>query len=372
MFLGIIISIIAISFLIILHELGHYLVAKKFNVKVEEFGLGLPPRLYGKKIGETIWSLNWIPFGGFVRMYGENSEVNDKKNPKDINRAFNKKPVWQRMLITVAGCLAFWLVAFFIFIFIFSIGTIIPINDDQRVDGAQVIIPLIEKNSLAYKVNIQPGDVVKKVAIIINEEETTKIQINKIKNLQNIIRDNPGQEIILYIKRGEEIKLKNIKLQEENPVIGVRLERVAFQSFPIGQSIKKSITATYNTTVFIAQGSFEAIRNLITRDDTVEIVGPIIMIKIMGGRLETGITPFLRILALITINLAILNLLPIPGLDGGRLVFLAYEGVKRKPFPQKIETYLTAFFLISLLGLMLVVTIGEIRDIVIYLKSLLN
>ncbi len=358
MFFEIIISLFAISFLIILHELGHYLVAKKFNVKVEEFGLGFPPRLYGKKIGETIWSLNWIPFGGFVRMYDEHADIENKKKLEKKDRSFSKKPIWQRMLIVIAGCLVFWLLAFLMFIFTFSQGTIVAIDDDQYAPDAVIRITQVEEKSPAYIAEIRPGDIIQ--SIIVNNKE---IQINKIKDLQNIIRDNPGQEIILYIKRGEEIKSKNTKLQKENPVIGVDLQRVAFQSFPIYEAIPMAAKRTIKITLLIGESLPKIpgeVVNLIKGEEA-GITGPVGIVDFMGERIELGIVHFINFLALISINLAIINLLPIPGLDGGKLVFLAYEWIRAKPFPQKIEIYITAFFLILLLGLILIVTVADIR-----------
>jgi len=354
----IIISLIAISIIIILHELGHYLTAKKFDVKVEEFGLGLPPRLYGKKIGETIWSLNWIPFGGFVRMYGEENKKGIGKNSKDSHRAFSAKPIWQRMLITVAGCLAFWLVAFLLFVFIFTTETNILINDYRSEPNAIVQVTRVIESSLTEKPKIKVGDRIKKVYI--NGES---IEINKKSDLQNILQENLGGEIVMKIERnGKELK-KNIILKDNNYKIGIGLERIVEGPFSLFEAIPKSIRATGEDTILIARGMFRAIGNLIIGEDPGEVAGPVKIVGIMGDRLELGITHFLSLLALLTINLAILNLLPIPGLDGGRLIFLAYEGIRGKPFPQKIEAYLTVFFLLSLMGLMLIVTISEIRAI---------
>ena len=354
----IIISLIAISVIIILHELGHYLTAKKFDVKVEEFGLGLPPRLYGKKIGETIWSLNWIPFGGFVRMYGEEADAKTSKKEKDSHRSFGAKPIWQRMLITIAGCLMFWIVAFVIFVFVFTVGTYVVIDDYKDDPNAIVQITEIKEDSPAQLTELQAGDLIKEVCV-----KKECIQINQIRGIQTIFRENAGEEVIIKIRRGDKELSKKIVLDEDVPKIGIGLIRIGEQSFPFLEAVPMAGERTVNVTILIAEGLYGAVSNLMVGEDPGELAGPVRIVGIMGDRLELGITHFLSLLALLTINLAILNLLPIPGLDGGRLVFLAYEGIVKKPFPQKIEGYLTIFFLLSLMGLMLIVTISEIHAI---------
>ncbi len=366
----IIISILTISFLIILHELGHYLTAKKFGVKVEEFGLGLPPRLYGKKIGETIWSLNWIPIGGFVRMQEGVVDPIDQEQKEGErvykNRSFNAKPVWQRMLIVVAGCLFFWLIAILIFVSIFIVGTSVAIDDYEIEPNAIVQITKVVEGSPAELARIKIGDIIQKIRI--DNNEYNEIKVNKKSDVINFIQENPGQNVAIYIKRNNELLTKNIILdnneRSETPKIGVALIRIVpDKNFPISEAIPKSIERTYRFTILIGQGLFGAIGNLITGREVEDVAGPVGIVRMMGQRLGLGITYFLFFVAIIAINLAIINLLPIPGLDGGKIIFLIYEGIRKKPFPQKIESYATGFFLILLLSLMLIVTIGEIRTI---------
>lgn len=349
--LEIIISLIAISSLIILHELGHYLVAKRYNVKVEEFGMGLPPRLYGKKIGETIWSLNWIPFGGFVRMHGEEPGKFLEKN-----RSFNAKPIYQRMLIVAAGCLIFWLLAFLIFFSIFSIGTIVDIDDDQYAPDAVIQIIQVEKNFPAYKAGIKPGDIIKSITV---DDEI--IQINKKFDLRYSLKKYE-RIVEIEIQRVGITYIKEVERDYKESKIGIGFARIIQRDFPIYEAIPMAAERTVKITYLIGESLPKipgAIGDLIKGRDPA-IAGPVRIVEIMGERLELNISSFFNFLALISINLAIINLLPIPGLDGGKLVFLAYEGIRKKPFPQKIETYLAAFFLIMLLGLMFIITIREI------------
>ncbi len=360
MLLGILISILAIGLLIVLHELGHYLVAKKFDVKINEFGIGIPPRIYGKKIGETIWSLNWLPIGGFVRMEGEDNigKTSGEKKDNEKNRSFNSKPVWQRMLIVLAGCFVFWIISFFLFFFIFSIDNSPPISDSQMIDNAKIIVTSIQEDSLADVAGIKRGDIIQKIKV-----DESYFLVDKISEFQNFIKNNSGQEIFLQIKREEnELNTKKIKLQKENPILGVGLQRVASQSFSIFESITKAATKTYGVTVAIVQELLKLIGIISAEEKApIQVVGPVGIIGIMENKLDLGIFYFLNFLALISIHLAILNLLPIPGLDGGRFVFLSYEAIFKRPFPQKVEIYLTGFFLLLLLFLIFIITIADIR-----------
>lgn len=259
----ILIIIITFSILIILHELGHFLMARKFGVRVEEFGLGLPPRLLGKKIGETLFSLNAIPFGGFVRMFGEEENIQDPQS-------FTGKPIWQRALIVVAGVAIFWIIA-----------------------------ALLLSVVLGFETSI----------IILNQEITA-----------NFWYEIPLKGILATITITEVI----VQMLGEIMVLAIR-----GQPMPVG----------------------------------VEVMGPVGIFDFLGDRLEMGIIYFLYFIAIIVIHLAIFNLLPIPALDGGKLLFLGIEAIRGKPISQKTEQGLTAFFFFLLIGLMIFVTIQDVTRI---------
>ena len=154
------IAFLSLIILMIIHEFGHFIIAKKFGVRVDEFGIGYPPRIYGKKIGETIYSINWLPLGAFVRIYGEEGGLDDY-------RSFSNLKIWKRVLIVVGGVAAFWLAAIVIFSIVFAMGTNLPVGDQdvQGLTNAQVIIVSVSPNSPASQVGLKGGDAIKDIKI---------------------------------------------------------------------------------------------------------------------------------------------------------------------------------------------------------------
>jgi len=375
--LEIIIIILTFSILIIIHEMGHFLVAKKFGVKVEEFGLGLPPRLWGKKIGETLFSLNAIPFGGFVKMYGLEENI---KNPQ----SFTGKPIWQRMLIVIAGCVAFWIVAIVLLSIIFGMGAPVAINDDEKnynLTNIRVKIMTIAPESPAEKAGLEMGDTIRKFSInqvIANGEKESKnyltsnyqFPINKVREVQELTEKYKGKEIILTIERGREIfdisLISRVEPPEGEGALGVALTRTAIKKYSWYEAPIRGVETTIFMTGSIIQGWGQMIGLAIAGEPMppgAKVMGPIGIFDFMGDRLQSGIVYYLHFIVIISIFLAIFNLLPIPALDGGKLVFLAIEAVRGKPISQRIEQNLTAIFFFLLIGLMIFVTIQDIGRI---------
>lgn len=359
----ILIIILTFSILIIIHELGHFLVAKKFGVRVEEFGLGLPPRLFGKKIGETIFSLNAIPFGGFVRMYGEEENI---KNPQ----SFTGKPIWQRVLIVIAGCVAFWIVAAILLSIIFGIGAPIAISDEEKnnnLTNIKVQIMAVAPGSPAENAGLEMEDTIASLKL---KTENEKLKITKVKEVQEFIEMNKGQEVVLTIQRGQEIfnisLIPRIDPPENEGAIGIALVRTATKAYPWYEAPIQGILATGSITVRIIQAFGQTISSIVQREplpEGVQVMGPVGIFDFMGDRLQVGIIYFLKLIAIIAIHLAIINLLPIPALDGGKLVFLGIEAVRGKPISQKIEQNITAIFFFLLISLIVFVTIQDIARI---------
>ncbi|MBZ1348323.1 MAG: site-2 protease family protein [Candidatus Nealsonbacteria bacterium] len=360
--LEIIIIVITFSLLIISHELGHFLMAKKFGVKVEEFGLGLPPRVFGRKIGETIFSLNAIPFGGFIKMYGEEENIKNQ-------RSFTSKPVWQRALIIVAGCVAFWIIAAILFSIVFGIGIRTWVTDaeynDRLINPQVQILPAapdfltIAPGSPAQAAGLKPGDIIKSLRF-----QDLEIKVDKVGQVQDFTRAHQGQEIILTIQRGEEFfdvsLIPRISPPEGEGAMGVALVRTAEKSFPWWQASIKGAETTINLTYTIIVIAGQVLRDLVQGQalaPEVQLAGPVGIFSLIGDKVQLGIVYFLKFIAIIAIHLAIINLLPIPALDGGKLIFLGIEGVRGKPIPQKIEQGITAVSFFLLIGLMLYITI---------------
>ncbi len=363
MFFNIFIVIASLVILLVFHELGHFIFAKKFGVKVEEFGIGIPPRIIGKKIGETIYSLNLLPLGAFVKIEGEESE-------SDSPRSFSQKPAWQRALILFGGILAFWIVAFFIFFFVFLMGVPTGVSDEMSLEDMErmkeppsIILMNIGSDSPAEIVGLQPGDKIISLRKNDYEEKPTKI-----KEVQEFIESYKGKEIILEVKRGSEIKSFSINPRisppENEGPIGVVLSRVAILSYSWHESVIKSAKACVSTTYEIIRGLSNAVILLFKGETTgVEVVGPIGIGQMVFQHFNLGINYFLQFIALITLYLALFNLLPIPAVDGGRLLFLGIEKIKGSPINRNIERRVNGFFFILLIILMLLVTTRDIINL---------
>jgi len=193
MVLTIFIVFISLIGLVILHEFGHFLTAKKFGVKIEEFGIFLPPRLIGKKIGETIYSLNLLPFGAFVKLFGEEEEIKDP-------RSFSGKSIWQRALIILGGVVTFWIISAILLSIVFGIGTFQAISDDEQATNPRVQIIAVAPNSPAEKAGIKIGDTIQNLKV-----EKEKLEVSKVREVQEFTEQNKGKEVILTIERGKEI-----------------------------------------------------------------------------------------------------------------------------------------------------------------------
>lgn len=356
------IFIVAISLigLLIIHELGHFVFAKKFGVKVEEFGIGLPPRIVGKKIGETIYSLNLLPLGAFVKIKGEEGESEDP-------RSFSKKPIWQRAIIILGGIFSFWVVAFVIFSVVFSTGvpTAIPdeLNEDlskKIVQTPSVLLIGVNENSPADIAGLEVGD-----RIIYLKNNAEKIEPTKISEVQAFISFYQGEEIILGIQRGSQlldiVLVPRISPPEGEGALGVALVRAGILAYPWYEAPLRAIETCVVTTYDIALGLGQALLRVVQgRPVGVELVGPIGIGKMVSQHFTLGINYFLQFIAVIALYLALFNLLPIPAVDGGRFVFLIIEKIKGSPINRKIEQNINGVVFAFLIILMILVTIKDI------------
>lgn len=350
------ISIISLVVLVALHELGHFLIAKFFNVRVDEFGIGIPPRLFAKKIGETIYSLNLLPIGAFVKIFGEDKREIDE-------RSFSEKTIFQRSMIILGGVIAFWVVAFIILTIVMMIGLPTQIDDERISPNAEIVITEIMEESPALEAELMMGDVITGIKF---EEENLNI-VNKISEVQEFLSNNKNKELIVSIKRGEEEYKKNITPNEEG-MIGVALIRTEIAKLPFYKAPFYGLRVTINLTIETITSLFKTLKSIIIRESlpqNVKIIGPVgIVSEITTSALREGIVHYLWIIATISISLAVINLLPIPALDGGRFILLLIEKIKGKPLDEKIEQNLISISFILLLLLFLVITLKDIHRII--------
>lgn len=355
MFLAIIIAFISLIGLLVLHEFGHFILAKKFGVRVDEFGIGYPPRIFGKKIGETIYSLNLLPFGAFVKLPGEIGKTDDP-------HSFSRQSIPKRALVILGGVLSFWIMAIILFSIVFNLGAPVAIGDDvnSNLVNPRVQIATVVANSPAAKAGIKPGDTIKQLTI--NNQQLT---IDKVKEIQEFANVHLGEEITLTVERGKEVFDVKLVPRVSPPTgegpMGVALVRTSLKSYSWYQAPWQGILATFNLTGAVVQGYGQAIKNLIAGKPTgVELTGPVGVFHLFTQASQLGVSYFLQFVGMIAIYIAIFNVLPIPAVDGGKLLFLGIEAIRRKPISEKVEQNVTTVFFALLIMMMIWVTIKDI------------
>ncbi|NQV00970.1 MAG: RIP metalloprotease RseP [Parcubacteria group bacterium] len=361
MFLTIVIFIIILGLLILVHEIGHFAMAKRAGVKIEEFGIGFPPRIFSIKKGETTYSLNLFPIGGFVKIYGENGPESKDKESKN-NRAFYNQPIKKRAMILVAGVTMNFLLA----CLLLGIGhwtglpSIIDDNEMANLEETKVQIVQVASNSPADQVGINIGDEIKQLTI--NNKQFT---INTVSQVQEFVNTYKGEEAVVVIQRGDEVLEKTLVLRNNHPEdegpLGIALARTAIVSYPWYRALIKGIVSTVNLTwaITIALGGL-LWQLILTGKLAIEIAGPVGIFDFTAQATQLGFIYLLQLTALLSINLAIINILPFPALDGGRLIFLAIEKIKGSPVSQKIEGFAHTFGFFILILLMVAVTWRDI------------
>lgn len=339
------IALASLLFLVILHELGHFFVAKKFNVKVEEFGIGIPPRIFGKKIGETIWSINLLPFGAFVRLLGEEKSVD---NP----RSFSVRSPGQRALIVAGGVIAFWIIAVALFSLHAALATPVKIVE-------------VDQNSPAMVAGIQVNDVILEL-----KSGTEKYIVTGIIGLQSFVGKYRGKEITLLIKRGE--KKMNLSLvPRANPpegegLMGVALDRANFRTYSWWEAPLRGIQETGRITYAVISGILKAVFDILTGQGVppgAEVMGPVGITVFLSKIVSFGLSDYIWFMGALAIFLAVFNALPIPAVDGGKLMFLAIEAIRKKPLPETLEQKITGSVFIILIILLIILTLKDISRI---------
>ncbi|MEE4265558.1 MAG: RIP metalloprotease RseP [Desulfobacteraceae bacterium] len=344
--------IIVLGVLIFFHEFGHFLVARLFGVGVEKFSLGFGPRLIGKKVGITDYRISAIPLGGYVKMVGEEPDADI--NPEDIPLSFTHKHVAKRMLIVAAGPVFNILLAVIIFFGIFLIsGTFI----------LKPSVGSVKQGSPAFAAGLEKGDLI----TAINESA-----INSWDEMAEIINSSKGQKIKLTVRRGEssqnfslvpeQVTTKNIFGEDvQRYIIGITAAGETYsKEMNLFQAFSESLIQTYRVTELMVVIIVKLISGDISTDT---LGGPIMIAQMAGDSAKAGIGNLISFIALISVNLAIINLLPIPILDGGHLLFFSIEAVKGRPVSTKIREIAQQVGLFFLILLMILVFYNDISRI---------
>jgi len=337
--------LIVIAVLILAHELGHFITAKASGVKVDEFGLGFPPRLLSVRRGETRYSLNAIPLGGFVKMAGE-------EDPK-VPRSLASKGISTRLLVLSAGSLMNLLLP----LLLFSIAFMIPHN---LVIG-QVMIEDVDPDSPAARAGIEPGDTI----LSVNEKA-----VNNLGDLHRYIQLNLGKEITILVKHSDSTTenvqvIPRWKPPEGQGAVGIVVttanSTIVSQSEPFWRAIPLGASACIETFGLFKNG----IISMIIGATPVAVAGPVGIAQITGEVAKAGISPLLEFAAFLSLNLAIINIFPLPALDGGRIAFVLLEGVRRgRRISPKTEGLIHAIGFALLMAAFLAITYQDIMRII--------
>jgi len=331
------IVLIGIVFVIILiagHELGHFIAAKGFGLRVDEFGIGFPPKIYSRKKGETKYSINALPFGGFVRIHGESTK--EEEGLEDPGRSFVHQPAWKRVAIILAGVFMNFLIGWIAFSVVFTAG--IP---------TRVFIEDVSPGSPAAEAGIKAGELL--------------VGYSSSEEFVMVVNENIGDEIVV---NGKYVVPREDFPEGEGP-LGVVLLEGGSEKQGFGRSTILGLTEASKTTGLIAKSFGNVIKGLFTGNFEVagQVSGPVGVFKILGDTAELGVVSLVQFLGLISLNLVVINMIPFPALDGGRFLFIVVEKLIGRRIDRKFEAIVNGIGILLLLSIMVIVTARDIIKI---------
>lgn len=335
--LQIVYTVLVLGFLIFVHELGHFICAKLAKVKVNEFALGMGPAILKKQRGETLYALRLFPIGGYVSMEGED------ENSEDAN-SFGSKPVWKRLIIVLAGAFMNFLVGFIITLILVLSAEALP----------SLTIAQFDENALSDDCGLKVGDTI----IAVGDK---KVNVYTDIATDFSLEFNTDKIDITVLRNGETVVLEDVRFPTVEAAEGLNSMVVDFvvyrQDKTVGNILKQTC---YRTASFISM-MYESLADLVTGKMSIKYVsGPVGTSGIISEAVNTGWESLLWLVALISLNLAVFNLLPLPALDGGRAVFLLIELIFRKRVPQKYEAVVHFVGIIVLFAFMIFITFKDI------------
>ena len=374
MFISVIIFIIILAVLVLVHEFGHFIVAKKSGIRVDEFGLGFPPRVIGwkPKGSETTYSLNWIPFGGFVKIFGENPDE-ESLTGGDSKRSMAKKNRGTQVAVLVAGVVFNVVFAWIVISGAITIGLPMSVSDRyiHDVHDARVVVTAVISNGPADKAGLKPGDTLTYVEA--GENATLKnIQGDNVLSttVQHFIGVHQDEPIVFLAKRGD-MNLRGIMTPESGVIegkkgVGINMEDFGTLKLPWYRAPIEGAVVTYDLTLATASGLWHFLSDAVMgKADFSQISGPVGISGLVDSARSLGFVYLLSFTALISLNLAVINLLPFPALDGGRILFVIIEAIRRKPLNPHVLNTIHAVGFFILIGLMLLVTYKDIVKLVV-------
>ncbi len=354
--------------IVVIHEWGHCIVAKLMDVQVNEFAMGMGPKLFGWGKKETRYSVRLFPIGGYCAMEGEDAagagEVSaDTVEKTDNPRAFNNKKVWRRVLIVVAGAVMNLVLGFVLLIAYFGVCTL-P-SDNGNVYYAGTAISYLPETAVSYQSGLRVGD------------ELLKIdgkRVFSVMDIQSILQSSADGEFAMTVRRdGETVQLPSVQFERQPLENGGHRLIYDFKVNAIEQTVWSTITQSFKAECSVAVTVWRSLGSLISGEyglnelsgpiGTVDVIGDVVENAVKQEHWQDGLGSILMLTVLLTVNVGIFNLLPFPALDGGRLLFLIWEGITRKPVPPKYEGIVHAVGMGLLFLLIIIVTFSDVKKL---------
>jgi regulator of sigma E protease len=377
--MNILIFLIILIVLVVSHEFGHFIVAKINNIRVDEFSFGFPPKLFGKKIGETTYNFNALPFGGYVKIFGENLDEADllevgfldkEETPEKVelaSRSLAYKPKYIQAMVLLAGITMNFLVAWLLLSVCFISG--LPTSVGSTPEGGIIknqalTITSVLSKSPAEKGGIKTGD---KIISLDTKTDSTKLLSSNLgtESVQTFVKNHSSEEVKVSLIRGKEPMTLTVipeKSSTENiTMIGISMDTIGTLKLPVYKAVWEGLKLTWNISKETAVGFYNLIHSaLVGKVDMSKLTGPVGIVGVVGDAAKFGFVYLLSFTALISINLAVINLVPFPALDGGRLLFLLIEKIKGSRIKPKIANMVNMIGFGLLMLLMVIITYHDI------------
>jgi regulator of sigma E protease len=376
--------------LVLVHELGHFVTAKWTGMRVDEFGIGFPPRLFGMKRGETEYTFNLFPVGGFVKIAGEDAtdvasspvssgtrdrrsealaEAGEGGEDGDVTtgRLFSDKSKWAQSAVLLAGITMNIVFAWLLVTIAFTMGVESSVAEEEATEGARLTVTNVLPGSPAERAGLAPGSLVKSV-----ESKGDTLTDLKPSTFSAFVESHGDAPLTILYTAGEELRVAQLTAEKntipsdaERPAVGVALSLVDTVERSLLESAKDSfvytVTGLRDITLGIGSLIFDAVR---FRADLSQVAGPVGIVGLVGEASAYGITALLMFTAFISLNLAVINVLPFPALDGGRLLFVLIEAVKGSPIRAEYAGMLNTVGFFILILLMVAVTWNDVARLI--------
>jgi len=385
--MSILIFLLVLFVLVLVHEWGHYITAKWTGMRVDEFGIGFPPKLFGIKKGETEYTFNALPIGGFVKIYGEDgvntpsspvaSEASDRRSEaggeggedgmRDYSRSFVGKSKWAQALVLVAGVTMNVLFAWFLFTLAFAHGVDEAVEEAQASESARLVVSQVVSGGPASAAELPSG-----ITITAVSRSGESLPVLTPSAFSEFVSRGGEAPIQIAYTKGEELRLANVVPQAgviesdpSRPAVGVALTLVDTVKYPVMEALSEGFTYTLQSMWMIIVGIAHLFSDAVVgQADLSQVTGPVGIVGMVGEASQYGISALLMFTAFISLNLAVINLLPFPALDGGRLLFVGIEALIHRPLPVRATQITNTVGFVLLIVLMVVITWNDIAKLI--------